>query len=291
MGRENTCSIPTGRKSHFIFMGDCMARQSFQAYVRNRKGYAGGPFDARLQSELLRMTEDERMIERLMMGILEDQVLQENQTSVLERMIEHMPKRMFTHEDASFVDWLSGDVDEAIRRCRELLQANALDPRQVSITVWADYAIHAFFTGRKEWIWDREAQLRKFVVKFRAEFPRVRLAWMTTNYIDMEIMGAKPHKMDFGHFEDSGVPQITRDQVAVDERVMKSFGVPVVPRAEVSAAYRGLQCDGLHNEPHSNTHAEAWDCLGFPAVEDLILQAGLASLCDASGLQSICATS
>ena len=61
-------------------------------------------------------------------------------------------------------------------------------------------------------------------------------------------------------------------------KVMASLGVPLTLRWEVSNKYRGLQCDGLHAMPHFSG-GRAWNCGGFPAYEELILQSGLQQLC------------
>jgi hypothetical protein len=247
------------KNTFFVFVGDCMARQSFRAF--SRMSSEGGRVS-------FTPAEDE---------MLETLSLDQKKSAELP-----LPKQFVTKGNSAYVQWQEGNIDEFIQRCQQLFVETRLDPSHDDVIIWASFAIHTYLFGSNGDFGpsqDRRLKLQELVTRVRQSFPGVRIAWMTASILDLHIMASPPEKHDVRYFNQAGVKPKTIRQVPMDEEIMQALNVSIVPRYQVSKKYAGLQCDGIHNDPHGETGADAWGCPGYPAVEELIVRAGIAALC------------
>jgi len=192
-----------------------------------------------------------------------------------------MQRGWFQETNAYFVDFMNGDIANLKRIIKSVLKENGLNPQNDNVILWMNFAVHAWFGGRNNWkpTDNRQKKLQELILAMRDAFPGARIAWQTSSYIDMDIMSALPAKGDVSRYSEFHIGDVTATATKeIDEPIMHALGVPVVRRYDITAAYRGLQCDGIHHSPHLATNANMWHCYGFGAIEDLILQSGLAAL-------------
>lgn len=256
-------------KTFIVFVGDCMARQSFEAF--NQIGSHG---------------------DRVSFTPAEVDMLEIMSLDVQKSAELSLP-RYVAKANSAYVPWHSGNIAEFLQECQHFLDESGLVPSRDNVMIWAGYDIHTFFAGVHGDFGpfqDRRLKLKELVTRSRQSFPGVRVAWMTANHLDLDIMGSFPQKREFPRFVEQGVKKATENHHFTDEEVMQALNVTIVPRYQVSTTYAGVQCDGIHNNPHNiaGDHSESWGCPRYPAVEDLIVRAGIASLCS-PGYLPICA--
>eukprot|EP00746_Dinoflagellata_sp_MGD_P025172 gnl/MRDRNA2_/MRDRNA2_159162_c0_seq1.p1 gnl/MRDRNA2_/MRDRNA2_159162_c0~~gnl/MRDRNA2_/MRDRNA2_159162_c0_seq1.p1 ORF type:complete len:158 (-),score=16.16 gnl/MRDRNA2_/MRDRNA2_159162_c0_seq1:134-607(-) len=141
--------------------------------------------------------------------------------------------------------------------------------------------VHSWFDGMPNWPYhiDRAAKLHELRSTMKSAVSGARIAWQTSRYVDMDTIWAVPEKPDAGFYESQGIQNAMAFHAkSIDEKVMNDLGVAVVPRYDITRNYRGLHCDGIHHRPHGWTDSTSWDCFEFEAIEDLILQSGIAAL-------------
>jgi hypothetical protein len=263
------------KNTFFVFVGDCMGRQSFRAF-------------SRISSEGDRVLKENKTITPAEDEMLEILSLDQKKSAELS-----VPKQYVVKGNSAYVQWQEGNIDEFIQRCQQLFDESGLDPSHDDVVIWANFAIHTYFfgsTGDFGVSQDRRLKLQELITRLRQSFPGARIAWMTANHLDLRIMESPPEKHDVRYFKQAGVKPKTIGTVAIDEDIMQALNVSIVPRYQVSKKYAGLQCDGIHNDPHNETGADSWGCPGYPAIEELILRAGIAAMCS-PGEFPICAPS
>jgi hypothetical protein len=220
------------KKTFIVFIGDCMARQSFEAF--NSIGSKG---------DRIPVTPDE--VEMLEIMSLDKQ-----------KSAELSLPRFFAKANSAYIPWHSGSIDEFLQECQHLLGESGLVPSHDNVLIWADYDLHTYFYGKYGDFGpsrNRRNKLQELVTRTRQSFPGARIAWMTANFLDLDIMGIPPVKRDFPKFVSWGLKKATSSHVVIDEEVMQALNVSIVPRYQVSTEYAGLQCDGIHNNPHNET--------------------------------------
>jgi hypothetical protein len=252
------------KNTFFVFVGDCMARQSFRAFSR-----IGSEGDRVLKENKQFTPAEDEMLETLSFD--------ETRSAELS-----VPKQYVVKANSAYVQWHEGRIDDVIQRCQQLFDESGLDPSHDDVVIWANFAIHTYFLGSKGDFGpsqDRRKKLHDLITRLRQSFRGARIAWMTASHLDLNLMASSPEGPHTHYYNQAGVKPKTIRTVAIDEEVMRQLGVYVVPRYQVSKAYSGLQCDGIHNDPHNETGAQDWGCPGYPAVEELIVRAGIAALC------------
>jgi len=239
----NTCLAQPGKpRQHVIFLGDCMERMSYAAYLRNEGHELAAKRSARIG-------EDFR---------------------------GHHFVRGTT---ASYILWWSTST-LPLEKMQRFLREQQLDPAKDTVVLWMGSAIWGWFGGDKRWVQPqaRAAMLTDALTNASLALPGVRLVWDSPSYIDLPLMGANPPKSNYAGFKPANV-KIVDELTAIDKATTARMRVPLTQRHFVGSIYRGLQCDGVHADPHLNTHSERWGCGGFEAYEDLVLQGGLYPAC------------
>jgi len=182
--------------------------------------------------------------------------------------------------EASIIEWYATST-APLEQVRRHLQEQHLDPAKDTVVLWMGAALHGFFTGDKRWVQvqTRAAMLTNTLTNARLALPGVRIIWDSPSYIDLPLMHAHPPPGDYGTYEAGLDAKLLDELSAIDNVITAWLGVPLTQRHLVGSMYRGLQCDGIHADPHEATHSEEWGCYSFRAYEDLVLQGGLYSAC------------
>jgi hypothetical protein len=264
--RSKDC-LAEHQKQIVAFVGDCMPRQTYEAFLRNSLAST---------SISVELTEGGKVVERSADGMES------------EEKVAFLGGDVPGEVNAFYQTWWCTSVDEMLSKLDNNLAFAHSDARVQGngLVLWMGCSIWAFMVPDATAWGDegREDQLRNLVTKVRARFPQATLIWDAPSWIDMGIMAADPPKPDMWKFTDRNV---TTQQITFAKRdlvISREMGFSVVPRTAISMGYSGLQCDGIHNTPKSGgADAVDWGCPEYPAVEDLVLQAGLAAVCAQPG--------
>mmetsp|Transcript_34851 Transcript_34851/g.99494 ORF Transcript_34851/g.99494 Transcript_34851/m.99494 type:complete len:274 (+) Transcript_34851:2-823(+) len=260
-----------------------MERQSWEAFLRNgrRDGGEEPPASALLEARALSGAD--------MPGV------------------ERSPSRVETEQGLLLVEkeavtWSAGAAAATYARwgCEsaasvlERLKAYREEAENTKFVVWMGCAVHALMDGHPAWISDRADMMSQLFSEVRGLFEdKVTLIWSTPNYIDMDLMQAYPVKYDLNFYRRHKLDDEFMHLGPRDAAVAASNQVPVAPRAAVTSQYRGLQCNGLQHDAHGAQAPEEPDfvCPGFPVIEDLVLQGGLAAACAPERAPGVCSSS
>uniref|UniRef100_A0A7S1S1Z3 Uncharacterized protein n=1 Tax=Alexandrium catenella TaxID=2925 RepID=A0A7S1S1Z3_ALECA len=247
--------------AHFVFVGDSMSRLTFECFLRS----GGRKVPVEQLAELDRLEESAAACS----------------DSAKPRGLARRPKRVKDDAgSATYVWWLAGPIDEAFTDdLRDIVVGIRNATPGVQIVFWFDALVHGWGAGDLGWtIAGQRRELQtKLVSHVRRAFPRTLMVWDSPTFIDFPLAHAAPPNRNAVLLEQNHASRVSAALAAEDRRVMASLGVPLTLRWEVSNKYRGLQCDGLHATPQWG--GRDWNCGGFPAYEELILQSGLQQLC------------
>lgn len=259
-------------QAQILFVGDCLARQSFNAYARS----LGLAVPGSATAKMIRSSDGGHMP-----GF-----------EFVDR--NDVQRGWYKHEAAPafLVPFNDGHIKNLTAKIESLLKENSLDSRKDNVVLWMNYDLWAWYSGSVNWPHsaNRAAKLNELISAMKSAFPGARIAWQTTSYIDLVIMKASPEKPDWWLFDHSIKHASENNVKNIDEPFMEKMGVAVVPRYDITKDYRGLQCDGLHHDPRAGQASQSWHCYGFLAIEDLILQSGIAALTGSEEVP-ICAAS
>merc|ERR1712232_125497 len=163
-----------------------------------------------------------------------------------------------------------------------------IDTKNTKVVIWVGCYIHSFLgEGDSRWHgrYTRPKLISDFLQFVRDKWHNVTTIWVGPSFVDLPIMRAHPGKQLRDKYEKFNIPEVAGPMSEWDEEFTRLAHIPFVNRYELEKAYRGLHCDGIHIFPHAETNAASWKCQGFPALDDLILQAGLHSACGAGAIR------